>query len=78
MTYINIIFKKRYIQNNNDYYLVQLKNKSFYKITDDRNGNVEVYKYKDGTNDLEYAAWGKNFNSVAKAMNYLNNLKEAA
>ena len=41
-------------------------------------GNVEavmaVYKYKDGTNDLEYAVWNKNFNYVAKAMNYLNNL----
>lgn len=77
MTYTNIIFKKRYVQNNNDDYLVQLKNKNFYKITDDRNGNVEVYKYKDGTNDLEYDAWGI-FNSVAKAMNYLNNLKEAS
>ena len=26
MTYTNIIFKKRYVQNNNDDYLVQLKN----------------------------------------------------
>ena len=31
MTYSNIIFKKRYVQNNNDDYLVQLKNKNFYK-----------------------------------------------
>ena len=32
---------------------------------------IEVYKYKDGTLDIEYAIWNKNFKNSKEAFKYL-------
>ena len=51
------------------------KDERFFKVTDNQKGNIEVYKYKDGTLDIEYAVFGQNFKKVNDAFKYLNNLK---
>ena len=53
-------------------WLIQTKNGKFFKVTDDLNTNkIEVYKYKDGTLDIEYAIWNKNFKNSKEAFKYL-------
>ena len=72
----NFLFKKAYLATEPFHhiaYLIQLKDERFFKVTDNEKGNIEVYKYKDGTLDIEYAVFGQNFKSVDDAFKYLNN-----
>jgi hypothetical protein len=72
----NFLFKKAYLATEPFHhiaYLVQLKDERFFKVTDNEKGNIEVYKYKDGTLDIEYAVFGQKFKSVDDAFKYLNN-----
>lgn len=74
----NFLFKKAYLATEpfkHITYLVQIKDERFFNVTDDQKGNIEIYKYKDGTLDFEYAVWGQNFKTVNDAFKYLNNLK---
>ena len=70
----NFLFKKAYLCNEpfkHIAYLVHTKNEKFFKVTDNQKGNIEVYKYKDGTLDIEYAVWGQNFKNTDQAFQYL-------
>ena len=58
-------------------YLIQLKDERFFNVTDDQKGNIEIYKYKDGSLDFEYTVFGQKFKNVNDAFKYLNNLKGA-
>ena len=77
------LFKKAYLNKDGTIaYLIQLFDKRFYKVTDDNKGGIEVYKFKDGTFDIEYAIWYEKFKTADLAFDYLKKLdtkkKEAA
>jgi len=74
----NFLFKKAYLKTEpfeHITYLVQIKDERFFNVTDDQKGNIEIYKYKDGSLDFEYVVFGQNFKNVNDAFKYLNNLR---
>lgn len=70
----NFLFKKAYLCTEPFTYLaylIQTKNKKFFEVTEDTKGNIEVYKFKEGTLDIEYAVWGQNFKTTYQAFEFL-------